>query len=214
MRFSARSLREQSRWASSRGRHANCGRRVRCSGVVSSGSCDPSRNRHTPTHGPACRSRTKPYGRGHHPHYAYSHRGNTESCDGGPGVGCPPSFSPDLACWVYAPGPQPYFENDPLDLSAEGTGAIVVEGIVTLERLTLTSPPLKASFCVTVKFTAREPAATSRPDRLLSTSTQRPTRRCSPSKEPNRGFSISPRTPAMSQLQKHATSLAGIQAFA
>jgi nucleoside-diphosphate-sugar epimerase len=47
-----------------------------------------------------------------------------------------------LACWVYAPGPQPYFENDPLDLSAEGTGAIVVEGIVTLERLTLMSPPL------------------------------------------------------------------------
>jgi nucleoside-diphosphate-sugar epimerase len=48
-----------------------------------------------------------------------------------------------LACWVYAPGPQPYFENDPLDLSAEGTGAIVVEGIVTLERLTLTSPSLE-----------------------------------------------------------------------
>jgi nucleoside-diphosphate-sugar epimerase len=48
-----------------------------------------------------------------------------------------------LACWVYAPGPQPYSENDPLDLSAEGTGAIVVDGIVTLERLTTASPPLE-----------------------------------------------------------------------
>ena len=48
-----------------------------------------------------------------------------------------------LACWVYALGPQPYSENDPLDLSAEGTGAIVVEGVVTPERLTLTSPPLE-----------------------------------------------------------------------
>lgn len=48
-----------------------------------------------------------------------------------------------LACWVYAPGPQPYSENDPLDLSAEGTGAIVVEGVVTLERLTTASPPLE-----------------------------------------------------------------------
>jgi nucleoside-diphosphate-sugar epimerase len=48
-----------------------------------------------------------------------------------------------LACWVYAPGPQPYFENDPLDLAAVGTGALVVEGVVTLERLTLASPPLE-----------------------------------------------------------------------
>jgi nucleoside-diphosphate-sugar epimerase len=48
-----------------------------------------------------------------------------------------------LACWVYAPGPQPYFENDPLDLAAEGTGALVVEGVVTLERLTTASPPLE-----------------------------------------------------------------------
>ena len=48
-----------------------------------------------------------------------------------------------LACWVYAPGPQPYSENDPLDLNAEETSAIVVEGIVALERLTTKSPPLE-----------------------------------------------------------------------
>mgnify|MGYP003693797841 CR=1 FL=1 len=39
------SLREQSRWASSRGRHANCGRRVRCAGVVSSDCCGSSGSR-------------------------------------------------------------------------------------------------------------------------------------------------------------------------
>jgi hypothetical protein len=48
-----------------------------------------------------------------------------------------------LACWVYAPGPQPYSENDPLDLRGDGPYAIVVEGVVALERLTRTSPPLE-----------------------------------------------------------------------
>jgi len=48
-----------------------------------------------------------------------------------------------LACWVYADGPQPYSENAPLDHRAEAPNAIVVEGIATLERLTLTSPPLE-----------------------------------------------------------------------
>jgi NAD(P)-dependent dehydrogenase (short-subunit alcohol dehydrogenase family) len=62
------------------------------------------------------------------------------------------------------------------------------------------------------RYTAPEPDST-RPTDRLCTSTRLRTRRCSPSKEPNRGFSISPRTPAMSQLQKRAASLAGIQAF-
>jgi nucleoside-diphosphate-sugar epimerase len=52
-------------------------------------------------------------------------------------------ISQSLACWVYAPGPQPYSENDPLDLRAEATDPMVVEGVVTLERLTLTSAPLE-----------------------------------------------------------------------
>jgi nucleoside-diphosphate-sugar epimerase len=44
--------------------------------------------------------------------------------------------------WAYAPGPQPYLENAPLDLSAGGARAVSVQGIATLERLTLESPPL------------------------------------------------------------------------
>lgn len=48
-----------------------------------------------------------------------------------------------LACWVYADGPQPYSENAPLDLRGDGPYAIVVDGIVTLERLTTGSPPLE-----------------------------------------------------------------------
>jgi nucleoside-diphosphate-sugar epimerase len=44
--------------------------------------------------------------------------------------------------WVYAPGAQPHAEDDPLDLSAAGTRAITVQGVVTLERLTMHSPPL------------------------------------------------------------------------
>ena len=45
--------------------------------------------------------------------------------------------------WAYAPGPQPYSENDPLDLGAEGTRSVTVGGVATLERLTTTSPPLE-----------------------------------------------------------------------
>ena len=42
-----------------------------------------------------------------------------------------------------ADGPQPYSENDPLDLRSDGPYAIVVEGVVALERLTTGSPPLE-----------------------------------------------------------------------
>jgi nucleoside-diphosphate-sugar epimerase len=48
-----------------------------------------------------------------------------------------------LACWVYADGPEPYSESDPLDLRGDGPYAIVVEGVVALERLTTASPPLE-----------------------------------------------------------------------
>lgn len=44
--------------------------------------------------------------------------------------------------WAYAPGPHPYVEDDPLDLDAEGTRATTVKGAATLERLTMSSPPL------------------------------------------------------------------------
>ena len=44
--------------------------------------------------------------------------------------------------WAYAPGPHPHVEEDPLDLDAEGTRATTVRGAATLERLTMSSPPL------------------------------------------------------------------------
>jgi len=48
-----------------------------------------------------------------------------------------------LACWVYAEGPRPYSEKDPLDLRADAPYALVVKGVAALERLTTTSPPLE-----------------------------------------------------------------------
>ncbi|MBI3563310.1 MAG: NAD(P)-dependent oxidoreductase [Gammaproteobacteria bacterium] len=45
--------------------------------------------------------------------------------------------------WVYAPGQEPHSEADPLDIQAEGVRAISVQGVATLERLTLHSPPLE-----------------------------------------------------------------------
>ncbi len=44
--------------------------------------------------------------------------------------------------WAYAPGPQPYLESAPLDLASDGARAISVQGVATLERLTLGSAPL------------------------------------------------------------------------
>src|SRR5215469_1235098 len=45
--------------------------------------------------------------------------------------------------WMYAPGPEPHSEDDPLDMHARGTRAITVAGVVTLERLTVSSPPIE-----------------------------------------------------------------------
>ena len=44
--------------------------------------------------------------------------------------------------WVYAPGAEPHAETDPLDTGAEGESGINVQGVITLEDLTLRSPPL------------------------------------------------------------------------
>jgi nucleoside-diphosphate-sugar epimerase len=44
--------------------------------------------------------------------------------------------------WMYAPGPEPHSEDDPLDLHAPGTRAITADGVATLEQLTVASPPI------------------------------------------------------------------------
>ena len=43
---------------------------------------------------------------------------------------------------MYAPGKEPHSEDDLLDIDARGTRAITVAGVTTLERLTLSSPPI------------------------------------------------------------------------
>src|SRR5215471_17861581 len=44
--------------------------------------------------------------------------------------------------WMYAPGPEPHDEDNPLDVHAAGTRAVTVDGVATLERLTVASPPI------------------------------------------------------------------------
>ncbi|MBO0717733.1 MAG: NAD(P)-dependent oxidoreductase [Rhizobiales bacterium] len=44
--------------------------------------------------------------------------------------------------WMYAPGKEPHSENDMLDIDAGGTRAITVAGVATLERLSISSPPI------------------------------------------------------------------------
>src|SRR5262249_41706874 len=44
--------------------------------------------------------------------------------------------------WMYAPGKEPHSEDDLLDAEARGTRAISVAAVATLERLTISSPPI------------------------------------------------------------------------
>jgi nucleoside-diphosphate-sugar epimerase len=52
-------------------------------------------------------------------------------------------FIAQSIAWVYAPGPEPHHEGDPLDIHAEGTRAITIAGVAALEEHTLNSPPLE-----------------------------------------------------------------------
>jgi nucleoside-diphosphate-sugar epimerase len=45
--------------------------------------------------------------------------------------------------WMYAPGPQPHGEDDPLDMEATGTRAVTANGVAMLEHLTVASPPIE-----------------------------------------------------------------------
>jgi nucleoside-diphosphate-sugar epimerase len=45
--------------------------------------------------------------------------------------------------WMYAPGPEPHTEDDPLDLEAQGARATSVAGTAALERATVSSPPIE-----------------------------------------------------------------------
>jgi nucleoside-diphosphate-sugar epimerase len=45
--------------------------------------------------------------------------------------------------WVYAPGRVPHVESDPLNVAADGTTPVTVQGVVALENAVLKSPPLE-----------------------------------------------------------------------
>jgi nucleoside-diphosphate-sugar epimerase len=45
--------------------------------------------------------------------------------------------------WAYAPGPQPYGEDHPLDLDAKGDRAVSVQGVASLERQALAASPVE-----------------------------------------------------------------------
>jgi nucleoside-diphosphate-sugar epimerase len=45
--------------------------------------------------------------------------------------------------WLYAGGPEPHTEEDPLIQPGEGLAAISLRGVLALERMTLQSPPLE-----------------------------------------------------------------------
>ena len=44
--------------------------------------------------------------------------------------------------WVYAPGPLPHSEDDPLEVHAQGTRGVTLKAVATLERLVLASAPI------------------------------------------------------------------------
>jgi nucleoside-diphosphate-sugar epimerase len=52
-------------------------------------------------------------------------------------------FVAQSIAWVYAPGAEPHAETDPLDAGNEGESDINLQGVITLEDLTLNSSPLQ-----------------------------------------------------------------------
>lgn len=52
-------------------------------------------------------------------------------------------FIAQSLAWVYAPGPEPHAEDDPLDHDAKGAAAISIAGVIAIETMTLGSPPLE-----------------------------------------------------------------------
>lgn len=46
--------------------------------------------------------------------------------------------------WAYAPGHEPHWETDPLDVDAQGDRGVTVRGVIALEDLVLKSPPLES----------------------------------------------------------------------
>jgi nucleoside-diphosphate-sugar epimerase len=45
--------------------------------------------------------------------------------------------------WVYAPGPRPYREDNPLDVNADGPQGVSVRGVASLERQVLAASPIE-----------------------------------------------------------------------
>jgi nucleoside-diphosphate-sugar epimerase len=45
--------------------------------------------------------------------------------------------------WMYAGGPEPHGEEDPLDADAAGLRKVTADGVATLERLAVASPPIE-----------------------------------------------------------------------
>ena len=56
-------------------------------------------------------------------------------------AGCRRLIAQSIA-WVYAPGPKPWREEQPLDITAEDPRGITVRGVAALESLTLETPGL------------------------------------------------------------------------
>jgi nucleoside-diphosphate-sugar epimerase len=52
-------------------------------------------------------------------------------------------FITQSIAWIYAPGPEPHSEDDPLDIDAVGPRGTTVAGVVALEQLTVSSPPIE-----------------------------------------------------------------------
>ena len=64
--------------------------------------------------------------------------------------------------FVYAPGPTPHGEDDPLDIAAEGRVGLAARAVASLERQVLTAP-LHGSSCAMAGSTDPAPASMRRP---------------------------------------------------
>jgi nucleoside-diphosphate-sugar epimerase len=115
--------------------------------------------------------------------------------------------------WVYAPGPEPHGETDPLDTGAEGESGINMQGVIALEDLTFKSPPLEGVVLRYGQLYGPGPLRTGR--QILSPFMwmRRPTPLCSPSTTATLA-SITSRSPTDTlRPKRHARTWVGLPIF-
>jgi dTDP-4-dehydrorhamnose reductase len=111
--------------------------------------------------------------------------------------------------WVYASGPRPYREDNPLDINADGPQGVSVRGVASLERQVLDATPVEGVVLRYGRLYGPETGADAPRPAPRSMSTRRPTPLCWRSTMASRVCSTSPTPATRSRPKRRQPNSAG-----